>query len=86
MSENEALQRMKKVRAGHRTSATRTQGQVSATLGEASPDLDTLPMLKLTPEEKLKELDADIVNFVAENSLETKLMSARRKSLKLLCE
>ena len=79
MAEAEALQRKKRVRAGHRASATQTQGQVGATLGDASPDFDKLSMLKLTLEEKLKtlkELDAEIVGLVAEDDLETEIQQA----------
>ena len=79
MSEAEALQRKKKVRAGHRASVTRTQGRVAATLGASPPDLDKLSMLKLTLEEKLKtlkELDAKIIELVSEDVLETEIQQA----------
>ena len=72
MAEAAALQRKRKVRAGHRGSATRMQRQVATTLGTSPPDLDKLAMLKLTLEEKLKtlkELDAEIVKLVSEDDL-----------------
>ena len=78
MAEAEALQRKKKVRAGHRASATRTLGQIATAL-DAPADLDRLPILKLTLEEKLKtlkELDAEIIGLVAEGDLEAEIQQA----------
>ncbi len=73
MPETEVLQRKKRVRGGHRSSATRTLGQVANSLEESPVDAKRLTVLKLSLEEKLKtlkELNADIIELVPEDDLE----------------
>ena len=76
MVEAVALQQKRKVRTGHRGSASRMQGQVATMLGTSALDLSKLAMLKLTLEEKLKtlkELDPETVKLVSEDDLETEI-------------
>ena len=76
MAEAEALQRKKRVRAGHRASATRIQGQITTALGATPPNVERLSMLKLTLEAKqktLKELDDEIVVLVPDEELDTEI-------------
>ena len=63
----EALAKKKKIRAGHRGSATRTVRQITETLDDETPDRDRLSLLRITLKEKLqniKALDAEIVELV----------------------
>ena len=64
---SEPLPRKKKVRAGHRGSATKTIRRVEEQLTSGSPDVDKLSQLQLTLKEKLevlKHLDEEILNLV----------------------
>ena len=79
MAEAEALQRKKRVRAGHRASATRIQVQITTALGATPPNAERLSMLKLTLEAKhktLKELDDEIVALVPDEELDTEIQQA----------
>ena len=70
-STTEALPR-KKIRAGHRASATRLLNQTDAILADAHPDSDRLALLKLSLTEKLetlKLLDSEIVELIPEEEL-----------------
>ena len=79
MVEAEALQRKKRVRAGHRASATRIQGQITTALGATPPNVERLSMLKLTLEAKqktLKELHNEIVLLIPNEELDTEIQQA----------
>ena len=61
------LVKRKRVRSGHKGSATRTVRQVTELLGTDSPDRDRLALLRMTLKEKLdtiKSLDAEIVDLI----------------------
>lgn len=71
-STSEVLPRKKKIRAGHRASATRLLNQIDAILGDDDPDGDKLALLKLSLREKLetlKQLDSEIVELTPEEEL-----------------
>lgn len=79
---SEALKRKKKVRGGHRSSATRTISQVyeviEATTGRET-DLTKLQQCKLALEEKLeivKQFDVEILNLVQEDKVEAEIEQA----------
>ena len=57
-TEAEGLAQKKKVRAGHKASATRILGQISSALEKTPPDADRLSLLKLSLTEKLDVLKA----------------------------
>ena len=79
MSEAEQLLRKKRVRAGHRASATRIQGQITTTLGAVPPNAERLSTLKLALEAKqktLKELDAEIVVLTPDEELDDEIQQA----------
>ena len=62
----EALAKKKRIRAGHRASATRTVRQITEVLEGDTPDRDRLSLLRITLKEKLetiKTLDAEIVDL-----------------------
>ena len=72
----ERLARRKRIRAGHKASATRILGQVASTLEGTPPDTDRLSLLKLTLSEKLdvlKGLDAEIIEMTPEDGLEDEI-------------
>ena len=67
------------MRAGHRGSATRIQGQITAELASSTPNLDKLSTLKLSLEEKskvVKELDAEIIAIVGDEELDDEIVRA----------
>lgn len=75
-TEAEGLARKKRVRAGHKASATRILGQISSALEKTPPDADRLSLLKLTLTEKLdvlKALDAEIIEITPEEGLEEEI-------------
>ena len=75
----EALSRKRRIRAGHRATVTRSLGEVSTTLGNATPDLDRLSRLKLVLNEKLNtlnKLDSEILDIVAERELEDEIQQS----------
>ena len=47
----------KRVRAGHRASATRIQGQITTALGATPPNVERLSMLKLTLEAEAEDTE-----------------------------
>ena len=62
----ETLVKRKRIRAGHRASATRNISEVEKTLSAEVPDNVKLALLKLTLNEKLetlRKLDNDIVDL-----------------------
>ena len=63
----EALAKKKRIRAGHRASATRTVRQITEVLEGDTPDRDRLSLLRITLKEKLetiKTLDTEIVDLI----------------------
>ena len=63
----EALAKKKRIRAGHRGSATRMVRQIIEALEGDTPDRDRLSLLRITLKEKLetiKTLDAEIVELI----------------------
>lgn len=77
---SEALARKKKVRAGHRSSATQTMNQLDVDgATEDGPTLDRLQQCKLTLKEKLETLhtlDQEILALVDDSSLEDEIEQA----------
>ena len=72
MSTAEDLRRKKRVRAGHRGSATKVIGRAEDLLALEKPDIDGLSQVKLTLSEKLevlKTLDAEILVLVEEGDM-----------------
>ena len=67
----EVLARKKRVRAGHRASATRIISRATTILDSEDPDLMKLSQLKLSLQEKLdvlKQLDGEILGLVDEEA------------------
>ena len=63
----EALAKKKRIRAGHRASATRTTRQVEDILSSEAPDKERLVLLGLTLNEKLetiKTLDSEVIDLI----------------------
>ena len=85
MTEAEALPRKRRIRTGHRASATRILGQAATTLAEMPLDPDRLSLLRLTLDEKLetlKSLDVEIIELIPEEALEEEIQqseSTRRR-------
>ena len=68
----EDLARKKKIRAGHRASATRLLNQIDGVLAASPPDGDKLAPFRLSLREKLetlKQLDSEIVDLTPEEGL-----------------
>lgn len=75
----EGLAKKKRIRAGHRASATRTLAKANGALAAETADEAKLSQLKLTLEEKLgtlKLLDDDIVELIEEEALATEIEQA----------
>ena len=71
--------RKKRVRAGHRASATKAMGRAEDLLAPEKPDLDKLSQLKLVLREKLetlKTLDDEILDMVKEDDLADEIEQA----------
>ena len=67
----EALVKRKRIRAGHRASATRIISEVEKTPSAEVPDNAKLALLKLTLNEKLetlRKLDDDIVDLTEDGT------------------
>ena len=78
MSE-EARARLKKVRGGHRASATRTLAKANDTLAETSKDVSKLKQLKLALENKadtLKKLDEEVLEKTPDDELDEEIQQA----------
>ena len=72
MSTTSDLPRKKRVRAGHRGSATKAIRRTEDLLSSDNPDADKLSQLKLTLSEKLdvlKLLDGEILDMVEEDQV-----------------
>ena len=75
----EGLAKKKRIRAGHRASATRTLTKVNEALTAETSDESKLLQLKLTLEEKLgtlKLLDGEIIDLIEEDALATEIEQA----------
>ena len=75
-TDEERLARRRRIRAGHRASATRILGQIASTLAETPHNADRLSLLKLTLSEKLetlKGLDAEIIETTPEEGLDDEI-------------
>ena len=69
---SEELSIKKRVRAGHRASATRMVNRATALLDDEAPDLTKLSQLKLSLQEKLdvlRQFDGEILKLVDEDSV-----------------
>ena len=63
----EDLAKRKRIRAGHKASATKTIRQIEEVLASESPDQERLSLLRLTLNEKLetiKALDTEVVEYI----------------------
>ena len=68
---SEELPRKKRVRAGHKASATRNITRAEALLAEDDPDVSTLTQIKMSLREKLdtlRQLDSEIVNLLEDEA------------------
>lgn len=75
-TDEERLARRRRIRAGHKASATRILGQITSALTETPPNADRLSLLKLTLSEKLetlKGLDAEIIEMTPEEGLDDEI-------------
>ncbi len=83
MSEEErALTRKRKVRAGHRASATRILGQVEPALAATPVDIDRISQLKRTLEgklETLKSLDGEVVEATPDEGVEDEIQQTNER-------
>ena len=78
--------RKKRVRGGHRSSATKAIGRAEDLLAPEKSDLDKLSQLKLVLREKLetlKTLDAEILDMVKEEDLADEIEQADMPSRKV---
>ena len=76
MTETDGLSRKKRMRAGHRSSATRILAQVEGELTGDTPDVERLDAFRTTLTEKkdiLRGLDTEILELVTEEELETEI-------------
>ena len=67
----DALAKKKRIRAGHKASATKTMGKTDELLSTETPDSSTLSLLKLTLREKLetiRALDSEIVELIEDEA------------------
>jgi len=73
------LPRKRRLRGGHRGSATRTMNTIDALLAEESPDLARLAQLKRSLEEKLStltRLDSEILDLTEDENLDAEIQEA----------
>ena len=66
----EALARKKRIRAGHKASATKTIRQIEDILASEAPDKERLSLLRLTLNEKLetiKAIDSEIIELIKDD-------------------
>ncbi|XP_064388661.1 uncharacterized protein LOC135336735 [Halichondria panicea] len=79
MTDTEVSTRKRRIRAGHKASATRTLGQLAVALGETHPNPDRLSLLQQTLEQKLetlKGLDTEIIELTPEETLDDEIQQA----------
>ena len=72
---SEGLVRKKRIRGGHKSSATRMLSQIDELLAQESPDLAKLSQLKLSLQ-TLKLLDGEMVDLVEERDLNSEIEQA----------
>ena len=73
------LIRKRRIRGGHRGSATRTMSAIDALVGEEEPDAIRLAQLKLSLEEKLNtltRLDSEILDITEDDNVEDEIQEA----------
>ena len=73
------LSRKRRLRGGHRGSATRTMNTIDTLLAEESPDLARLAQLKRSLEEKLStltRLDSEILDLTEDENLDAEIHTA----------
>ena len=66
----EALAKKKRIRAGHKASATKTIRQIEDILASEAPDKERLSLLRLTLNEKLetnKALDSEVIELIEDD-------------------
>ena len=76
---SEGIARKKRIRGGHKSSATRMLTQIDTLLTEDPPDLARLSQLKLSIQEKLetiKLLDGELLDLVGEDELTSEIEQA----------
>ena len=76
---SEGVTRKKRIRAGHKASATRMLTQIDTLLAEESPNLSKLSQLKLSLQEKLdtlKLLDSEMLGLIDEGELTSEIEQA----------
>ena len=76
---SEGVTRKKRIRAGHKASATRILTQIDTLLIEESPNLSKLSQLKLSLQEKLdtlKLLDSEMLGLIDEGELTSEIEQA----------
>ena len=79
MTDSENLARKRRIRGGHRGSATRSMNTVEALLAEEEPDPARLAQLKLSLEEKLStltRLDSEILDLTENEHLEGEILES----------
>lgn len=75
----EALGKKKRIRAGHRTSATKTIRQIEDILASETPDKERLSLLRLTLNEKLetiKVLHSEVIELIGHYTLADEIEQA----------
>ena len=68
----EALAKKKRIRAGHKASATKTIRQIEDILASKAPDKERLSLLRLTLNEKLetiKALDSEVIELIEDDDI-----------------
>ena len=73
MTDTEVSTRKRRIRAGHKASATRTLGQLAVALGETPPNPDRLSLLKQTLEQKLDTLKGLDTELTPEETLDDEI-------------
>ena len=74
-----SVARKRKIRGGHRGSATRTMNAIDALLSEEEPDPARLAQLKLSLQEKLStltRLDSEILDLTEDENVDTEIQEA----------
>ena len=77
----EDLAKKKRVRAGHRASATRMANKAGELLSQDSPDATQLAQLRLSLQEKLdvlKQLDGEVLDLVSEDHVAEEIEQSDR--------
>ena len=75
----EVLAKKKRIRAGHKASATKTIRQIEDILASETPDKERLSLLRLTLNEKLetiKALDSEVIELIDDDTLADEIEQA----------